>query len=62
VTDAELVVLHLLWVQSPPTVGTITSGLYLEGGASHYATEQKLPNKRKSAVGTLPVPAMAYGV
>jgi BlaI family penicillinase repressor len=42
VTDAELEVLRLLWDGGPATIRALTDGLYPEGGASAYATVQKL--------------------
>ena len=42
ITDAELAVLEVLWQEGPATIRTITEALYPRGGASHYATVQKL--------------------
>jgi predicted transcriptional regulator len=42
VTDAELEVLRLLWDGGPATIRALTDALYPEGGASAYATVQKL--------------------
>ena len=42
ITDAELAVLEVLWQEGPATIRTITDVLYPKGGASHYATVQKL--------------------
>ena len=42
VTDAELEVLRLLWDGGPATIRALTDELYPEGGASAYATVQKL--------------------
>ncbi len=42
ITDAELAVLQRLWEQGPATIRQLTDALYPRGGASHYATVQKL--------------------
>ncbi len=42
VTDAELDVLRLLWDVGPATIRALTDRLYPRGGASEYATVQKL--------------------
>lgn len=42
ITDTELAVLQILWQRGPATIRTITDLLYPDGGASHYATVQKL--------------------
>ena len=42
VTDAELAVLQVLWDRAPATIRQITDELYEGGGASDYATVQKL--------------------
>jgi predicted transcriptional regulator len=42
VTDAELGVLEVLWERGPCSVRQITDLLYPGGGASKYATVQKL--------------------
>jgi predicted transcriptional regulator len=42
VTDAELRVLEALWAAGPSTIRKLTDRLYPNGGASHYATVQKL--------------------
>jgi BlaI family penicillinase repressor len=42
VTDAELEVLRLLWDGGPATIRALTDQLYPQGGASAYATVQKL--------------------
>jgi predicted transcriptional regulator len=42
VTEAELSVLQVLWEKGPATIRQITDALYPDGGASHYATVQKL--------------------
>lgn len=42
VTDAELVVLRELWDMGPATIRTLADRLYPSGGASEYATVQKL--------------------
>ncbi len=42
ITDAELAVLQVLWDGGPATIRRITETLYPEGGASNYATVQKL--------------------
>lgn len=41
-TQAELSVLEVLWKHGQATIRLITDTLYPEGGASHYATVQKL--------------------
>ena len=42
VTDAELEVLRALWDLGPATIRTLADRLYPSGGASEYATVQKL--------------------
>jgi BlaI family transcriptional regulator, penicillinase repressor len=42
VTEAELEVLRGLWELGPATIRTLADRLYPEGGASEYATVQKL--------------------
>ena len=42
VTDAELEVLRGLWEIGPTTIRTLADRLYPRGGASEYATVQKL--------------------
>lgn len=42
VTEAELAVLKVLWEEGPSTIRVLTDRLYPDGGASHYATVQKL--------------------
>ena len=42
VTDAELGVLRTLWELGPATIRTLADRLYPRGGASEYATVQKL--------------------
>src|SRR5215211_8288255 len=42
VTDAELAVLQHLWARDTATIRDITDVLYPGGGASRYATVQKL--------------------
>ena len=43
VTEAELAVLEQLWsAREPATIRALTERLYPRGGASHYATVQKL--------------------
>lgn len=42
VTDAELEVLRALWELGPTTIRTLADRLYRRGGASEYATVQKL--------------------
>jgi len=42
VTDAELAVLEVLWDRAPATIRQISDELYEGGGASDYATVQKL--------------------
>jgi predicted transcriptional regulator len=42
VTDAELAVLARLWELGPCTIRRLSDLLYPEGGASYYATVQKL--------------------
>lgn len=41
-TEAELAVLESLWDNSKATIRELTDALYPAGGASHYATVQKL--------------------
>jgi len=42
VTETELAVLKLLWSRGASTIRQLTDRLYPDGGASHYATVQKL--------------------
>ncbi|MFL5340078.1 MAG: BlaI/MecI/CopY family transcriptional regulator [Gemmataceae bacterium] len=49
VTVAELKVLELLWERGPATVRQITDALYPDGGASKYATVQKLLERLEEA-------------
>jgi BlaI family transcriptional regulator, penicillinase repressor len=42
VTEAELAVLQVLWDRESATIRQISEVLYPEGGASRYATVQKL--------------------
>ena len=42
VTDAELAVLQVLWDRGASTIRQLTDAIYAEGGASPYATVQKL--------------------
>lgn len=42
VTEAELSVLEVLWDRGAATIRRMTEALYPEGGASRYATVQKL--------------------
>jgi predicted transcriptional regulator len=42
VTEAELAVLRQLWDRGPQTIRALTDALYPDGGASAYATVQKL--------------------
>lgn len=42
VTDTELAMLQVLWDSGPATIRRLTEVLYPGGGASHYATVQKL--------------------
>src|SRR3954447_10042765 len=42
VTDAELTVLQALWDGGPATIRQLAEGIYGEGGASRFATVQKL--------------------
>jgi len=42
VTDSELDVLRVLWEVGPATIRALTDRLYPGGGASEYATVQKL--------------------
>lgn len=42
VTEAELAVLGVLWDLGEATIRTISDAIYPEGGASRYATVQKL--------------------
>jgi predicted transcriptional regulator len=49
VTSAELKVLEVLWAGGPATVRRITDALYPDGGASKYATVQKLLERLEEA-------------
>jgi len=53
VTDAELAVLQVLWDRGPAPIRAITEAVYGGGGASRYATVQKLLERleRKGFVG-----------
>jgi predicted transcriptional regulator len=42
VTDAELVVLQVLWSQGPATIRQLTEAIYPDSGPAYYATVQKL--------------------
>jgi BlaI family penicillinase repressor len=42
VTDAELAVLQVLWDRGSATIRQLTDAVYPQGGASAYATVQKL--------------------
>jgi len=42
VTDAELAIMEVLWVEGPATIRRLTEILYSKGGSSQYATVQKL--------------------
>jgi predicted transcriptional regulator len=42
VTEAELAVLEVLWGRGACTIRQISDAIYPEGGASRYATVQKL--------------------
>src|SRR5947199_9085626 len=42
VTERELAVLQVLWDAGPTTIRRLTDALYPGGGATHYATVQKL--------------------
>ncbi len=42
VTEAELAVLRALWDRGPATIRQLTDAVYPGGGASQYATVQKL--------------------
>jgi len=48
VTDAELAVLRRLWKRGPSTIRELTDDLYPGGGASAYATVQKLLDRLRS--------------
>lgn len=48
VTDTELSVLKALWDSGSSTIRELTDGLYPGGGASHYATVQKLLDRLQS--------------
>ncbi len=48
VTEAELAVLEALWAQGPATIRAISDAIYPEGGASRYATVQKLLERLES--------------
>ena len=49
ITDAEWAVLQQLWERGPATVRKITDALYPDGGASKYATVQKLLERLEEA-------------
>jgi BlaI family transcriptional regulator, penicillinase repressor len=42
VTDGELAVLRVLWDRGPATIRQLTDAIYPRGGASRYATVQKM--------------------
>ena len=42
VTEAELAVLQALWDRGPATIRQLSEAIYNDGGASRYATVQKL--------------------
>lgn len=42
VTDGELAVLRVLWEQGPATIRQLTDAIHPRGGASQYATVQKM--------------------
>ena len=42
VSDTELKLMQALWEAGPSSIRTLTDRLYPGGGASHYATVQKL--------------------
>jgi BlaI family penicillinase repressor len=42
VTETELEILKVLWVEGPCSIRRLTDRLYPGGGAAHYATVQKL--------------------
>jgi predicted transcriptional regulator len=48
VTDTELAILQALWDEEPATIRQLTDALYPGGGASHYATVQKLLDRLES--------------
>ena len=48
VTEAELAVLQVLWERQRATIRQITDALYPQGGASHYATVQKLLDRMEA--------------
>ncbi len=56
VTEAELSVLKTLWKDGPASIRSLTDALYPGGGASHYATVQKLLERlqRKAFVSRQP--------
>ena len=48
VTERELAVLQALWDAGPTTIRRLTDALYPGGGATHYATVQKLLDRLES--------------
>ncbi|HEV3143322.1 MAG TPA: BlaI/MecI/CopY family transcriptional regulator, partial [Gemmataceae bacterium] len=48
VTEAELNVLELLWAKGPATIRQLADALYPGGGATQYATVQKLLERLES--------------
>src|SRR5690348_5906653 len=48
VTDAELAELQALWDRGAATIRQLTEGIYPRGGASAYATVQKLLERLES--------------
>jgi len=48
VTEAELSLLDRLWETGPATIRRLTDEIYPAGGASHYATVQKLLERLES--------------
>jgi BlaI family penicillinase repressor len=68
VTEAELAILQVLWDGGPATIRQLTEVLYPEGGASKYATVQKLLDRlsadeyvRRDRTGGINVFAAAVG-
>jgi BlaI family penicillinase repressor len=48
VTEAELTILQAIWEQGPATIRQLAERVYGEGGASAYATVQKLLDRLES--------------
>ncbi len=48
VTEAELTILQAIWEHGPATIRQLAERVYGEGGASTYATVQKLLDRLES--------------